>query len=161
MLDALISENQRDGTGMSVAREFPGIIVLVQHQLETLNRAVPKIAIDRIALGRNFDMNRHLILSEEVYLAMILYGYEGDAHNFVNHTLVPFSQKSGRYLIDELIELSEKDKELDKVVANMPLELIQLLRSPERVIGKATKKAEEVIGRADMLLYSYEKLLKQ
>lgn len=161
VLDALVSANQRDGTGMSVAREFPGIVVLVQHQLKTLNRIVPKISVDKKALARNFDMNRHLILSEEVYLAMILYGYEGDAHNFVNHTLVPLSQKSGRYLIDELIELSESNKELDRVVTNMPSELIQLLRSPERVTGKATDKSREVIERANMLLYSYEKLLKK
>jgi len=92
---------------------------------------------------------------------MILYGYEGDAHNFVNHTLVPLSQKSGRYLIDELIELSESNEELDKVVTNMPFELIQLLRTPERVTGKATEKSREVIERANMLLYSYEKLLKK
>ncbi len=160
--DALISMNQRDGTGMSVAREFPGIVVLVLHQLKTLNRIIPKISIDQKALKRNFDMNRHLILSEEVYLAMILYGYESDAHEFVNHTLVPISQKSGKHLIDELVNLSlsGNDEKLIKVVRNMPSELIELLRSPERVIGKAMGKSEEVIKKADVLLWSYEKLLK-
>lgn len=159
--DVLISDNQRDGTGMSVAREFAGIVVLVQHQLETLNRVVPKISIDKKSLERNFNMNRHLILSEEVYLAMILYGYEGDAHEFVNHTLVPISQKSGKYLIEELVILSESNKELALVVQNMPSSLVQLLRSPEKVTGMATQKSIEVIERADLLLWSYEKLLKK
>lgn len=159
--DALITILQRDGTGMSVAREFSGIVILVQHQLKTLNRIIPKISVNESALVRNFSIDSHLILSEEVQLAMLLYGYDGDAHEFVNHTLVPISQKSGRHLIDELIKLAGNDEKLAAVVNNIPAELVSLLRSPERVTGKASMKASEVIKKANQLLWSYENLLKQ
>lgn len=161
--DTLISIAQRDGTGMSLMREFPGIVVLVQNQLNILNKIIPKLLINEKALKRNFDMNRHLILAEEVYLALILYGFKGDAHHFVNHTLVPASQESGKHLIDVFIDfvLSGNNEELLEVVRKMPVELIEELRTPERVTGKAMDKSEEVVKKADILLGSYKKMLNQ
>lgn len=161
VLDALFSEHQRFGVTMSVAREFPGIIVLVQHQLETMNKVVPQISINYRALERNFNMNSHLILSEEVYMALVMAGYEGDAHELVNHTLVPRSQVSGAPLIDELILLAKEDDSLASVVKNIPDELKVLLRSPEQVVGKAEEKAKEIIMRTNVFNTNYHQILAE
>lgn len=157
VLDVIISDHQRDATGMCVMREFPGIVVFTQHQLETANRIIPKISVDKDALKRNFDMSRHLILSEAVYVALIVAGYEGDAHSLVNHTLVPLAQKSRRYLIDELILLAEEKPELKPVIEKIPDDLINLLRTPENYTGKAKEKALEIAEKAEQFLKKYSK----
>lgn len=105
-------------------------------------------------------MNRHLILSEIVHSALIMAGYQGDAHHFVNHTLVPRSAESGDYLIDELLLMAIDNKELKRVVENIPQDLIILLRSPEDVIGKAQEKAIDVAKKADSLIAKYNYVLK-
>lgn len=156
VLDSLCSEHQRDLTTSAVIREFPGIVVFIQCQLENLNRVIPRLSVDEKALKRNFDMNRHLILSEIVYIALVMAGYEGDAHQLVNHTLVPRSQLSRNYLIDELISLVKEKPELKPVIENIPKDLIELLRSPEEVTGKAEEKALEIVEKADLFLAKHE-----
>lgn len=152
VLDALYSEHQRDLITSSVMREFPGIVVLVQYQLENLNRVIPRLSVDKDALNRNFNMNRYVILSEAVYMVLIMAGYEGDAHYLVNHTLVPRSRISGRYLIDELIALAKEEPLLGPVVRKIPDDLIALLRAPEKFIGKAMEKALAISQKADVFL---------
>ena len=155
VMDTLLSEHNRDATGMSVMREFPGIVVFVQKQIDVMNKVIPDLYINKEALKRNFDMNRHLILSEEVHLALILAGYKGDAHHFVNHTLVPISESSGNHLIDELLKLAAEDTELATAVRNIPPRLIELLRSPENVTGKAEDKALAVALKAKTFIDRY------
>jgi adenylosuccinate lyase len=156
VLDVVISDHQRDATGMCVMREFPGIIVLTQHQLETANRIVPRISVDTEALNRNFAIDRHLVLSEAVYIALVMAGYQGDAHSLVNHTLVPRSQVSGRHLITELSLLADEKPRLKPVLANIPSELINWLQEPEDFIGLAKEKALEIAYRADAFLAKYD-----
>lgn len=134
--------------------------MLVQQQLDVMNKVIPDLYIDEKALERNFDMNRHLILSEIVHSALIMAGYRGDAHHFVNHVLVPRSAGSGDYLIDELLLMAAEDEKLATVVKNIPSDLIDLLRSPENVTGKAQEKAIEVAMRADGLIAKYGNGLK-
>jgi len=155
VLDVVISDHQRDATGMCVMREFPGIIVLTQHQLETANRIVPRISVDTEALKHNFAIQRHLVLSEAVYVALVMAGYQGDAHSLVNHTLMPRSQVSGRHLITELSLLADEKPRLKPVVANIPSELIDLLQEPEKFIGYAKEKAFKIARRADAFLAKY------
>ena len=155
VLDVVISDHQRDATGMCVMREFPGIVVLTQYQLEMVNRIVPRITANKEALERNFAIDRHLVLSEAVYIALVMAGYEGDAHSLVNHTLVPRSQASGRHLIEELILLAKEKSELEPVIENIPSMLINWLQIPEGFTGYAGEKALEVARRADDLIEKY------
>lgn len=161
LLDILISEHNRDATNMCVMRDLPGIVILVQQQLDVMNEVIPNLYVDKEALKRNFDTKRHLILSEEVHLAMIGAGYRDDAHYFVNHVLVPISAGSGKYLIDELLVLGEKDDKLAAVVNNIPRETIELLRTPEKVTGKSEEKALEIAKRAEDLIEKYSYALKR
>jgi adenylosuccinate lyase len=157
-LETLYSEHQRDLITTPVMREFLGIVVFVQDQLDNLLRVFPKLSVDRAALERNFNMNRHLILSEAVYIALVMAGYEGDAHDLVNHTLVPRAQKSGCHIISELQFLSQEKPELrlQPVIDRIPKDLIELLEAPEKFTGKAKEKALEIAENAKKLLDKYQ-----
>lgn len=157
VLDVIITDHQRDATNMCVMREFPGIVVLAQHQLETVNRIMPKMSVDKKALERNFAINRHVTLSEAVNIALVMAGYDGDAHNLVNHTLVPRSQISGRHLIDELLSLAEEEPKLRPMINNIPEEIIEQLRNPETFIGKAEEKALAIARKANAFLKKYQR----
>lgn len=147
ILDALISEHQRDLIGSSVSREFPGIVVLVQHQLERMIRVITKMEIDEEALKRNFNQNAHLVLAEPLYLALQMAGYKWDAHHFVNKTLVPKATPE-KPLIKVLEELAKEDPELTEVVNRIPAEVRSLLHDPEDYIGLAIEKARAIAEKA-------------
>ena len=155
--DTLISEHQRDGTGMCVMREFPGIIVLTQHQLETINKIVPNMRVDAGALKRNFDTSRRVILSEAIYIALVMAGYEDDAHSLVNHVLVPRAQAKNTYLVDELGLLAQERPELRPVANRIPSDLLSLFYHPEEFTGKAREKALAVAKEAGKFLEKYRK----
>lgn len=150
--DILISEHNRDATNMCMMRDLPAIVVIVQRQIDVMNKVIKNLYINEEALKINFDRNKHLILSEEVHLAMLGAGYPGDAHYFVNHTLVPKAMISGRNLIDELLDLSADNADLAKTIKNIPGELIALLREPEKVTGKSKEKALEISRKAESFL---------
>ena len=84
--------------------------------------------------------------------------YEGDSHELVNHTLVPRSQASGRYLVEELMLLVDEKPELKlrPVVENIPDEMVNLLKNPEEFIGKAEEKALEIARKAENFLKKYQ-----
>lgn len=149
VFSCLVSEHQRDLVGSSVMREFPTIVVLSQYQIERMNNVLSKITIDKDSLERNFNQSKELIMAEPMYLILQLYGYEGDAHELVNHVLVPNVQKSGRSLTEELIKLSLEDQDIDKVISQIPKEMFDLLHDPYKYIGKAEAKTVEVVKKAN------------
>ncbi|OGG87408.1 hypothetical protein A3B87_00865 [Candidatus Kuenenbacteria bacterium RIFCSPHIGHO2_02_FULL_39_13] len=146
--DTLISEHQRDLVGSCVARDFPIILINLQTQLNTLLRKndsgepfIKRITVNAGSCWKNFKMSSHLILSEPLYIAMQMAGYSGDAHHFVNHTLVPECQKRECNLIDAFEMMAEEDLELRKTLKRIPKEVIELLHHPEKYTGDAKKKA--------------------
>jgi len=159
VLDVLVTDHQRDATNMCVMREFPGIVVLVQHQLETVNRIISRISVDEKALERNFSFSRHIIMSEAIYIALMMAGYEGDAHSLVNHILVPRAQASGKLLIEELTQMSSSDPELKihQATKNIPCGVRSLLYKPELFTGKAKEKSLETARRAEVFLEKYRR----
>lgn len=147
VLDVLISEHQRDLVGSSVSREFPGILVLVQYQLERMIKVVAKMEIDPKALKKNFDQSAHLVLAEPIYLALQMAGYEGDSHKFVNEVLVPRATPE-KPLITILEELAKENSSLAEIVNRIPTEVMALLRSPNDYIGLAVEKARIIAQKA-------------
>ncbi len=158
VLDTLLSEHQRDLVGSAVTRDFPIILVNLMQQLDTLcrknDKGVPfltRITIDPAACQRNFSQSAHLILAEPLYIALQMAGFSGDAHELVNHTVVPAAQKSGRLLIEELAELAQTNDELGVVFNNIPQEIMELLHHPESYIGDASERALEIAEEAEGL----------
>lgn len=152
VLDCLVSDHQRILVESYEARNFPAIVVLCQEQIERMNRTFPKITIDRSALSRNFGLSEKLIMAEPIYLALQLYGYKGDAHNFVNHTLVPRASESGNDLMTEFIIISSENKEIEEVLSRIPEEIQNALCEPQNCIGKAETKTMEVVEKARAFL---------
>src|SRR5262249_22158260 len=105
VLSNLISEHQRDLVGSTIARDFPTILVNLVSQLNILLRRpdgkpfVARIAVDDAALRRNFAELGDVILAEPIYIALQMAGYEGDAHELVNHVAMPRAAQAGVSLL--------------------------------------------------------------
>ncbi len=159
VLDTLISEHQRDLVGSSVARDFPIILINLQQQLNTLLKEnkegvafLERITIDKKACKNNFEKNSHLILAEPLYIILQMAGYENDAHELVNSKLVPIAKKEKISLIEVLEREAEDDIILQAVIKNIPSELHELLKSPNKYIGDAKEKALEIVEYANNIL---------
>ncbi|PKL72549.1 hypothetical protein CVV26_00870 [Candidatus Kuenenbacteria bacterium HGW-Kuenenbacteria-1] len=164
VLDTLISEHQRDLVGSSVARDYPIILINLQQQLNTLLKKnknnvafLERLSINKKACEINFKKNANIILAEPMYIALQMAGYKEDAHELVNRKLVPISQEKNISLIEALEKLMINDKILKNVVKNIPIEVWELLKSPEKYIGDAKEKSLEVVKYAKSFLDKIEK----
>jgi len=156
--DSLISEHQRDLTGSSVARDFPIIIINLVQQMETLLRPnkeektfLERISINETACRKNFDMNKNVILSEPLYIALQMAGYH-DAHHLVNHTLVPKAQASGQSLFEVTEEVAQNDLNVRIIWDIVPDTIKQLMIHPENYTGLASYKAMEIANKVEAAL---------
>jgi adenylosuccinate lyase len=159
VLDTLISEHQRDLVGSSLARNFPVIPINLTVQLDALLRTnkkgVPflrRLTINEQACQANFSQSANLVLAEPMYLALQMAGYEGDAHEIVNHKAVPKVQETGCTLIAAISALSEEDELLRAALSNIPPDVRALLNDARLYTGKAAAKAIEITDAADAWL---------
>ncbi len=155
VLDTLISEHQRDLVGSAPARDFPIIMVNLQHQLNSLLKKnkkgytfLERIGVNRDACERNLGMSAHVVLGEPLYIALQMAGYRGDAHKLINDKLAPEARLSGSPLIVCVEQHAKRSKNLREALAHMPPEVIELLKDPRRYTGHASRKAREVARRA-------------
>lgn len=158
VLLTMISEHQRDLVGSCVSRDFPTLIVNLTSQLDTLLREgkdgtpfLRQLRVSEEVCKRNFSMQGDAILAEPLYLALQMYGYEGDAHEVINHKAMPLV-KADRTLVQAVEMLAGKDPKLQLAWENIPRELHELFQQPENYIGRAKEKVEETCGRADAYL---------
>jgi len=161
VLATMVSEHQRDLVGSSVARDFPTIVVNLVNQLNTLLREVggkpfiSRLSIDEVSLGRNFKAQGDAILAEPIYIALQMAGYEGDAHELVNHTAMPYSKKNGVSLLEatkRALEYQHSLAFMGQVWEAIPAETLQMLEKPELYTGAAKMKALEIATAAEAYL---------
>lgn len=155
VMRTLISEHQRDLVGSSCARFFPNIPINLQNQLNTLLRPnkngtpfLLNIAVNEEMCRRNFAMSSDVILAEPLYIALLMAGYEGDAHEFVNHTLVKEAKCDGQSLVQVLVRHSNQDLHVKECLDRIPPKILETLQQPEKYIGDAPQKAMEVVEYA-------------
>ena len=152
VLECMTSEHQRDLVGSSIARDFPTIVVNVVNQLNTLLREaggkpfISRISVDKTACERNLKVQGDAILAEPIYIALQMAGFEGDAHELVNHVALPYAKEHG-------ISLLEAVKGAD-IWKNIPAETLQMLSAPGAYTGDATAKACEIARNAEAYLKS-------
>ncbi len=170
VLDMLLSEHQRDLVGSSVMRNFPIILVNLQCQMNVLlrpNKAgtpfLSRISVDEQACQRNFNASAKVVLAEPLYIALLMAGYEGDAHALVNEVLIPRAQKNGKSLLEEFGYLAGKvssrnakgqpvkdeDQSALEAYRRMPEEIAHLLDSPRSYTGSATEQALKIADQAE------------
>ena len=159
VLDTVISEHQRDLVGSSLMRDFPTIVVNVHVQLGTLLRRKDKeeptflerLSVDAAACEKNLQMQGGLVMAEPLYLALQMYGYEGDGHRLVNETLVPTAQKQGVSLVVALEQSSDDQAKL--AWAQVPEDIKSALESPEDYTGNAAQQARDIADAAGEYLF--------
>lgn len=152
VLDTTISEHQRDLVGSSLARDFPILIVNLVYQLETLLREgkndkrpfVERIVIDVESCQRNMQKQGDVILAEPLYLALQMNGYEGDAHEIINHRAMPMVGTKSRTLVDAVAELAEDDPLLSAAWEKIPRDVLKFLGEPANYVGKAQEKVLQI-----------------
>lgn len=160
VLEVLISDHQRDLVGSSVMRDFPIIVVNLVQQMTTFLRSgktdkrpfFDRVTIDPEACQRNFGMQSGVILAEPIYIALQMGGYEGDAHDVVNHRAMPIAQNKGVSLMSAVRELAAEDHDIGRALSAIPQEVRVLLEQPESYTGLSSRKALEIVGEAERFL---------
>ena len=160
VLDTMISDHQRDLVGSSIARDFPIIVVNVVSQLNTLLREVKgvpfisRISVDEAACKRNLAMQSSVILAEPMYIALQMVGYQGDAHELVNHHALPLVTGRGFTLLEATLHAvaSQGQPEDIFLFSKISPQILKLLSSPEEYTGLATQKAVQIASAAEAYL---------
>ncbi len=163
VLATMVSEHQRDLVGSSIARDFPTIVVNLVNQLNTLLREaggepfISRISVDEAALKCNFEAQGDSILAEPIYIALQMAGYEGDAHELVNHAAMPYAKEHKVSLLEATkwaLEHQHSHTLMCQVWDVIPTETLGMLEKPELYIGAASTKALEVAKAAEAYLKS-------
>ena len=133
-----ISEHQRDLTNSASSRFVPEILAAFYIAVSRLNKTMKSLVVDKENIKKNFEMNEGLIVAEPLYILLAAHGHP-DAHEAVRQlTLEAQASKmpltkiinNKQSLMPYLKKFTKKQKE---VIAN-----------PEKYIGIAPKKAENV-----------------
>ncbi len=159
VLDSMISEHQRDLVGSSLARDFPTLIVNLTYQLDTLLRQgkdgtpfLARIMIDTEACRRNLAKQGDIILAEPFYLALQMYGYEGDAHEVINHLAMPLVGRDISNLLAAVEKIADNDCELADAWRRIPTDVRALFNDPANYKGCATAKVRQICGTVEEYL---------
>ena len=132
-------------------------MVNLVNQLNTLLREadgkpfLSRISVDEAQLKRNFEAQGDAILAEPIYIALQMAGYEGDAHELVNHIAMPRSSETGVSLL-EATQWALQQQSANEVWRKIPPETISMLGKPETYTGAAATKAREIARSAETYL---------
>jgi adenylosuccinate lyase len=155
VLDTLVSEHQRDLVGSSLARDYPIIVVNLMQQLETLLRKdkngkafLERLTFDSAACKRNFNVSADAILAEPWYIALQMAGYDGDAHDLINHYALKISRERRVSLMVALDIIARDDMDLEEAMDKIQPEIRNLLEDPASYTGRAAEKAREIAASA-------------
>lgn len=162
VLDTMISEHQRDLVGSSVARDFPILVVNLVQQLNTLlapgkkdpRPFLERLVIDTASCERNLKLQGDLILAEPLYLALQMYGYEGDAHEVINHRAMKMVGREATGLVHAVSQLAQEDSAVGVAWRQIPSEVMELFQDPSGYVGRATSKTLRICSRTDAFLKS-------
>ncbi len=103
---------------------------------ERLNKTLKKTIVDKKNLQKNFEQNREMIVAEPLYILLAFYGHE-NAHEYVKQLTLK-AQQSGKKLMD----LAEDDNSLKPFLKKFSKKQLEILSSPEKYTGIASKKTE-------------------
>jgi adenylosuccinate lyase len=148
VLDCLITDHQRDLVGSTLMRDFPTIVVNLVLQLDTLLRPnkegrtfLERLAVDADRCAQNFSFNRSLVLAEPLYIALQLHGFHGDAHQFVNETIVHRMSRADLPRLSQVAEDALVEIGQAHVWEAVSSELKWLFDHPDQYTGVAAQKA--------------------
>jgi adenylosuccinate lyase len=133
-----ISEHQRDLTNSASQRFVPEVAVALESCVERLNRVIPRLVVDRQNMARNLKMTGDLAIAEAFYIVLAASGHP-DAHEAVRRLTLE-AERSG----ESLYAIASRDAELRPYLERLSPHRADVLKAPERYLGIAEKKTEEV-----------------
>ena len=136
-----MSEHQRDLTNSASMRFIPEILAGFYVSIARLEKVMSGLAVDKENMQRNFNMNKHLIVAEPLYILLAANGHP-DAHEYVREMTLK-SQIERK----PLIELVKKDKSIQSYLKKLNKKQLEILYSPEKYIGIASRKTEIVFAQ--------------
>ena len=135
-----LSEHQRDLTNSASMRFIPEILDGFYVSAFRLEKVMSGLAVDKANMQRNFDMNKHLIVAEPLYILLAANGHP-DAHEYVREMTLQ-AQLTKKLLI----ELVKKDKTIQSYLKKFSKKQLEIINNPEKYIGIAAEKTEMVCG---------------
>ncbi len=132
------SEHQRDLTNSASMRFIPEILAGFYVSIARLEKVMSGLAVDKENMERNFNMNKHMIVAEPLYILLAANGHP-DAHEYVREMTLK-SQAERK----PLIELVKKDKSIQSYLKKLSRKQLGILYSPEKYTGIASRKTEIV-----------------
>jgi adenylosuccinate lyase len=154
VLDTMISEHQRDLVGSSIARDYPIIVINLCEQLDRLLKPgktdqrpfLQRIGVNKEACTRNLQANASKVMAEPMYISLQMAGYPGDAHEVVNHQIIPMM---GTDPTAQMIDLAWTipNPDLAQALENIPDETRETLEHPECYVGQAATRAKEIANQ--------------
>ena len=135
-----LSEHQRDLTNSASMRFIPEILAGFYASVARLERIMSNLSVDKLNMKKNFDMNRHLIVAEPLYILLAANGHP-DAHEYVREMTLKAQLER-----KPLIELVQKDKSIQAYLKKFSKKQLDILYNPEKYTGIAAEKTEMVCG---------------
>ena len=103
-----------------------------------LEKVMSGLVVDKTNIQRNFNMNKHMIVAEPLYILLAANGHP-DAHEYAREMTLK-SQLTKK----PLIELVKADKSIQPYLKKLSKRQLEILYNPENYIGIASKKTENV-----------------
>ena len=119
-----LSEHQRDLTNSASMRFIPEILAGFYVSVARLEKIMSSLAVDKANMKRNFDMNKHMIVAEPLYILLAASGHP-DAHEYVREKPLQaqLTKKS-------LIELVKKDKSIQHYLKKFNKKQLEIINNP-------------------------------
>jgi len=135
-----ICEHQRDLTNSASSRFASEILAALYVSITRMDKTMGKLTVDKNNLKKNFEMNKEMITAEPAYILLAAHNHP-DAHEYVRK-LTLLSQSTQR----PFRELLFKDEGLKPYIIKFNKKQIDILKSPEKYIGIASRKVEKICG---------------
>ena len=136
-----LSEHQRDLTNSASMRFIPEILAGFYVSVIRMERVMSGLAVDKENMQRNFEMNRHMIVAEPLYILLAANGHP-DAHEYVREMTL-----KAQLTKKPLIELVKKDKSIKSYLKKFNKRQLEIINNPEKYTGIAAEKTEMVCGQ--------------
>ena len=135
-----LSEHQRDLTNSASMRFIPEMLAGFYVSVVRLDRIMSGLAVDKTNMKKNFDMNRHLIVAEPLYILLAANGHP-DAHEYVREITLKAQLER-----KPLIGVAKKDKAIEHYLKKFNKKQLEIINNPEKYTGIAAEKTEVVCG---------------
>ena len=133
-----VSEHQRDLTNSASMRFIPEILAGFYVSASRLNKVMSAMVVDNKNMKKNFDMNKHTIIAEPLYILLAANGHP-DAHEYVREMTIRAQLEK-----KPLIALVKKDKSIQSYFKKFNKKQMEIINNPEKYTGIAAKKTEMV-----------------